>query len=47
MQEGLAFHNLGQFDEAILKYREVLKNNCKHFDALQLLGAAAAQQKKI
>ena len=46
LQQGLALHNAGQLEQARAIYEEILKLNPKHFDALQLLGAIAAQTKQ-
>jgi len=43
LQQGLALHNLGQFDKALFFYKAILKLNPRHFDALQLSGTIAAQ----
>jgi len=43
LQQGLALHKTGQFEQAKTIYEEILKLNPKHFDALQLSGTIAAQ----
>ncbi len=44
IKEGLALHNVGEINEAKLLYEQVLRSDPNHFDALQLLGTAYAQQ---
>ena len=43
LQQGLAFHNAGQLDQARSIYLEILKVDAKNFDALQLSGNSAFQ----
>lgn len=43
LQQGLAFHNAGQLDQARSIYQEILKVDDKNFDALQLSGNLAFQ----
>ncbi|MDO8788672.1 MAG: tetratricopeptide repeat protein [Sulfuritalea sp.] len=45
MQAALALHQQGKFDQAEALYREILKSQPRHFDALQLLATIAAQRK--
>jgi len=46
LRHGLALHNAGKLAEAETVYKDILKINPKHFDALQLLGAIAIQFSK-
>ena len=45
-QNGLAFHQNGNFNEALKAYYQILKINPKHFDALQLSATIYLQCKK-
>jgi len=46
LQQGLSFHQQGNFAEAQVIYEQILKIQPDHFDALQLLGVLFAQIKK-
>ena len=46
-QQGLALHQKGQLARAQEIYRQVLKVQPRHFDALHLLGVIAAQTKNF
>jgi tetratricopeptide (TPR) repeat protein len=45
-QKGLAYHQRGQFNEALEVYYQILEINPKHFDALQLIATLFLQCKK-
>jgi len=45
LQEGLALHNAGKINDAVLIYEIILRKYADHFDALQLLATAYLQQK--
>ena len=45
-QKGLAFHQNGNFNEALKAYYQILKINPKHFDALQLSATIYLQCKQ-
>lgn len=40
----IAMHQKGQLDQAVALYKEILRTEPRHFDALQLLATASAQQ---
>ncbi len=44
LERGLAMHQQGQFDLAEVLYREILLQQPRHFDALQLLATIALQR---
>jgi len=46
-QKGFDLHRQGNLPDAETNYREVLKHNPDHFDALHLLGVIAAQTNHI
>ena len=46
IQQGLILHSRGKISDAKVIYEQVLKKNSSHFNALQLLGAAYAQENK-
>ena len=46
LQQGLALHQKGQLSEAHKIYEQILKNDPKHFHALQLTATLYSQQKK-
>ena len=46
IEQGLAFHRQGKFNEAQALYESILKIQVNHFDALQLLGAIFTQTKQ-
>jgi len=47
IQQGLALHQQGKFNEAKVIYEKILKIQPNHFDALQLLGTVSAQTKQF
>ena len=47
LQSALILHQQGRFDEAEALYREILRSQPHHFDALQLLATIAAQKKNF
>ncbi len=47
IQQGLALHNQGKLAQAKEIYEAILKKQPKHFDALNLLGAIAAQTRNF
>ena len=47
LQSALTLHQQGRFDEAEVLYREILRSQPLHFDALQLLATIAAQKQKF
>src|SRR5258705_9005119 len=44
---GLTLHNEGKLAEAEQIYREILRREPKHFDALHLLGVVVAQSGRL
>jgi predicted O-linked N-acetylglucosamine transferase (SPINDLY family) len=46
LQQGLALHDAGQFEQAKAIYEEILKLHPEHFDSIVLLGAIAIQTKQ-
>jgi tetratricopeptide (TPR) repeat protein len=44
LRSALALHQAGQLEQAAVLYREILRSEPRHFEALQLLGTLAAQQ---
>ncbi len=47
LQSALTLHQQGRFDEAEALYREILRSQPSHFDALQLLATIAAQKRNF
>ena len=47
LPSALALHQQGRFDEAEALYRQILRSQPRHFDALQLLATIAAQKKNF
>ena len=46
IQNGLAFHNKGQLDQASFIYEQIRQKSPENIDAIQLLGAIAGQKKQ-
>jgi len=46
-QQGLSYHQKGQFNDALKVYYQILEINPKHFDALQLTGTVYLQCKNF